>query len=91
MKLDAVPPGFEKMTAGELDYVNERTRAELAIWCERELRGLSPVRAQDMLINTEKVAHDPFVRWAVYKGWLSKDFTKVLSAGYKTAAAFLRR
>jgi hypothetical protein len=76
------------MTKAEEDFLAERTRYLLAhVWCTAQLEtGNMP---------TAHKPHDKgqiYVEYAQKRGWLSKrEPLRVLSPGFKTAAAFLRR
>ena len=62
------------------------TRKLLVDWCAREIQG-EKILAVDPCFNASLV----YVEHAKLKGWVSKDGTKILSAGYQTAARFLKR
>jgi len=67
-------------TKGEQDFLVEYSRRRLVTWAAQE--------------QTAQTLGDQGTIWqkvAFHKGWLRKDGTGLTSAGYKTAAAFLRR
>ena len=72
-------------TKAQLDFINERTRWYMVKWCDY------------FMVTGERPEDDGkrkrLVYWesAMQKGWISKKGDKILSAGWKTAAAFLRR
>lgn len=69
------------MSKAEQDFVNEYTRRLLVQWCAYYLEhGEIPV-----------VGDNVFVDHAQNKGWISKKGDKILAAGFKTAASYLRR
>ena len=73
------------MNKSELDYIAERTRDLLATqWAHRQ------ILSQPALLPGELESLKPFVDHAVEKGWLNRK-GEVLSVGFKTAAAYLRR
>lgn len=69
-------------------FIDQMTRKLLVDWCDREVRELPPP------INPNPLCRDTgglYAEHAKLKGWVSKDGTKILSAGYQTAARFLKR
>lgn len=68
------------MTAAESEFVAEKTRDHLVRWAEQQVCGGSPV-----------IEEGPFRAFAIEKGWISSKEMKVLAAGFKVAAAYLRR
>jgi|TARA_Y100000310_G_scaffold175594_1_gene175645 hypothetical protein len=75
-------------TAGEKKFIHEQTRTLLIKWCHHQiLFGSMPTTngtAKDRAIEAVYVAH------AISKKWVSKDGTKVLSAGFTSAAGRLK-
>jgi hypothetical protein len=72
------------MTKAEEAFVDQMTRKMLVEWCESQvISGLPrfPVMPES----------NPFVQYAMKKGWVASSLLKVLSGGFTTAAAFLRR
>lgn len=74
-------------TQGEIAFIEQMTRKLLVEWCNRVV--LDDV---DFICLTT----DPYTEFALSKNWLSlKDPNlgsyKILSAGWKTATAFLKR
>jgi len=75
-----------KLTA-EQDFLNEMSRKLLVDWCHHAtITGSLP-----WANNPGMHIPQPYVDYAKSKGWLSKDGMKILTPGWKTAAAFLRR
>lgn len=77
-------------SAGEEAFINEMTRQFLVGWCHYQIsHGQLPhiLPALNSLAGWE----DPYVDFAVKKGWVSKGRDRILSTGWKTAAAYLRR
>lgn len=71
------------LNAGQKEFVNQMTRRCLVTWCDRELSGLSALPSD---------TNPLYIEHARLKGWLAKGETpRVLSAGWKTAASFLKR
>ena len=72
-------------SAAEEDFIKEMTRQRLVDWCHRTLQGALP--------NIQDDAEMIYLEYAQTKGWVSKDPKgfKILSPGWKAAAAFLRR
>lgn len=74
---------LEGKTKAELDFIKERARQYLLKWCDQQIQN-SP---------TLDFSGGPvYLEFAQAKGWVSKKVPlKILSTGFKTAAAFLRR
>lgn len=66
----------------EQTFIDRMTRVHLVKWAERQVRFGSPVVPEPYL--------EAFVDYAVDKGWLSKDGTKVLAKGFAVAASTLK-
>lgn len=77
---------YTNRSAGEEGFINEYTRKLLVQWCDFQVR-----TGRLAFDDPERVIWKPYVEYAQAKGWLSKDGTKILAPGWKTAAAFLRR
>jgi len=71
---------YTNRPAGEEAFLNEYTRTYLVHWCDIQIHG-----------GTLDMDASPYTEYAKARGWLSKDGTKILAPGWKTAAAFLRR
>jgi hypothetical protein len=72
------------MTKSEEAFVDQMTRKMLVGWCQYYIEtGMLP---SDLDPNKSV-----FVKHAIDKGWLASSLLKVLSKGFDTAAAFLRR
>lgn len=70
-------------TSGETQFIDQYTRRLMIEWCHSALTngtGMPAFRPTDALYRNH----------AIVKKWLNKD-GKVISAGWKTAAAFLKR
>jgi len=76
-------------------FINEYTRKLLAIWCDQTLRadaatgtvgltGTIPAGAEGRFLNS------PYTTHALAKGWVNKH-GKILAAGWRTAASFMKR
>ena len=74
---------FDGKTAGERDFLVEYTRRRLVVWAARLQTGMQTTFPPDEAQVWKDVA--------AHKKWLRKDGTDLTAAGYKTAAAFLRR
>lgn len=74
------------MNKSEQNFVDEMTRKMLVTWAHRQLhrRSIDPGCT---------ITDDPgiYLEYAIKKGWVSADGCRVLSKGFNTAAAFLRR
>ena len=74
-------------TKAELDYVKEYTRYLLAHkWCKN-----AAAYPEETYVDLEGGADKVFWTFAKSKGWISKRSFKPTAAGFKTAAAFMRR
>lgn len=77
-------------TAGETEFINQRARSLMVDWCDWAV--LNPG-------TPLKVTDNPYTRFAVEKKWLSlkglpqggQIEVRILSAGWATAARFLKR
>lgn len=72
------------MTAAEEKFVHEYTRSLLVGWCHRCLYHGS-------LGLGWTGEHALYLKHAQEKGWVNKDGTKVLAAGFTAAAGMLKR
>lgn len=83
----------DELSQGEAQFLDQYTRKMMVSWCNDAL--MSPIR----LVSIVGAETNPYVQYAVTKKWLgkSRDYAedpsiyRVLSAGWKTAAAFLKR
>ena len=75
-------------SAGERKFIHEQTRTLLIKWCHHQvLFGTMPTNngtAKDKAVEAVYVAH------AISKKWVFKDGTRVLSAGFTSAAGRLK-
>lgn len=79
---------MENLTAGQKAFLDQMTRKLMVDWCDLAVRTSSPY-----------IAGTPMSRYldhAVTKKWLSAkdpetDDHRILSAGWETAARFLKR
>lgn len=73
-----------KALSGEQDFVAEMARTRLVEWADRQVRRASPV-----------IAHEDqgtaYLEHAAVKGWVTSRLDGVTAAGFKAAAAYLRR
>lgn len=83
-----------KISAGEKTFIDQRTRQLMVSWCD------SAIRAKTVPLVRLLDDHDVYIKHAIAKGWLSSKSTehhhetavyRILSIGWKTATAFLRR
>lgn len=65
---------------GEQAFIHEYTRDLLVEWADKCIR-------HGDIPSTSVEGASVYVKHAISKGWLSKDGTKVTSAGYASAAA----
>ena len=67
--------------ATEQKFTHEYTRQCMIEWADHQLRvGRLPTSAEE-----------PYLSYAVSKGWVSKDLSRVLAAGFTVAASQLKR
>lgn len=71
--------------SGEEDFLAEMTRKHLAEWADRQVRQVAPP------VPDDQPALGPYIDFAVQKGWTAAKGGRVTAAGFKVAAAFLRR
>ena len=71
------------MTKAEEGFVDQMTRKMLVDWCLLYL--------EHGVLPSDLMPENVFVAYAIEKGWVNTPLTKVLSTGFNTAAAFLRR
>jgi len=85
-------------------FVDQMTRKLLVDWCDQEIQELRlscnpmppPNAAQSDPMSAAfdapyKCKISPYIGHAMSKGWISKDGSKILAAGWATAARFLKR
>jgi hypothetical protein len=76
---------MSQRTKGEIDFINEKTRALLGEWAHTQV-------VTGELPPSDLEGLEPYIEHALSKGWLSKKSPhRVSSGGFKVAAAFLRR
>jgi hypothetical protein len=67
-------------TASETEFINQKTRELMVEWCRQAVVGLPTFAVQDQV----------FVEFAKSKKWINAE-GRILSAGWDTAARFLKR
>ena len=83
----AGPVIVDGRTKAEIDYVNQYTRYLLAHkWCKN-----ASANPDDKCADCCAAGDEVFWEWAKKKGWISKRNFGPTAAGFKTAAAFMRR
>lgn len=87
---------FDQFTANEQDFIDQFTRRAMVDWCHRAIKNENAEATITLDVNL----HMPYVGYAVSKKWLSVKAVgqdggtttyRVLSAGWQTAARFLKR
>lgn len=69
-------------TEAEKGFIDQYTRSLMVDWAKAHVAG-------DLRIGSEQ---EPYLSFAIGKGWVSKkEPYKVLSTGFTVAAAYLRR
>lgn len=84
MKPTSPKPKAAKSLTGEQDFIAEMARRRLTEWADRQVRSLSPTIPPEDL-GTAYLDH------AASKGWVTATRSGLTSAGFKVAAAYLRR
>lgn len=79
------PKPFDKYTVAQQKFIDQYTRKLCVVWC-------------DFYLNFDRMPEDDgtgraavYVEYAKSKKWITQDGSAVLSAGWQTAAAFLKR
>ena len=75
-------------TAGEQEFINQKTRELMVNWCHLSVIGASTAHGFADLANPDLAI---YLEFAKSKKWISMDGTRILSAGWDTAARFLKR
>jgi hypothetical protein len=72
-------------TKGQLDFIDQHTRKLMVNWCDHALHtGTIP---KDNGTGRGII----YLQYAIKKKWIAADGTRVLAAGWSTAARFLKR
>lgn len=80
---ETLPAKPKKALSGEQDFIAENTRLCLVRWADRQCRGfITAVEEEDK--------GSVYFTYAVSRGWLTSK-EEVSAAGFKVAAAYLRR
>jgi hypothetical protein len=66
----------------EQEFINQKTRELMVGLCDQQVKG------QALDGSAENTVYWDFAR---SKGWISKDGSRVLAAGFDTASRFLKR
>lgn len=69
----------------ETDFIDQYTRRLMVELCKAQVTYGDPFKGLD----SSSIQH--FIEHAVAKKWLAKDRSRVLAAGWATAARFLKR
>lgn len=84
MSTPTKPKISPKALSGEQDFVAEMARAHLVEWADRQVRRISPVVPSEDQCTA-------YLEHAAVKGWVTSRHDGVTAAGFKVAAAYLRR
>ncbi len=76
------------MTKAETNFVDQMTRKMTVAWAHGAICGKDVTNS---VPASQAAQQGPYVEYAQTKGWVSKDGSRILAVGFKTAAAFLRR
>ena len=80
-------------TKGELEFIDQMTRKLMVEWCHEVVQhGILPWVAQTSQAPkglSYLLRH--YIDYAAKKKWISADKSKILAAGWATAARFLKR
>lgn len=72
-------------TKGQLEFIDQYTRKLLVKWCDTQLH------TGEMPTDNGTGRGVLYLQYATKKKWVSADGTRVLAAGWATAARFLKR
>jgi len=87
---------WNNRTAGEQDFIHQQTKHLTVVWANRQLQSeaecLLPTEALTHGITFKFLPHEAlFVEYARTKGWISKVKDALTAAGFKQAAAVLKK
>ena len=74
-----------------LDFIDQNTRRMLVDWAHHEVAAGEPVELQPCSPSPCAYGQEVYVAYAIDKGWLVKDGSRVSAKGFAVAASFLRR
>ena len=79
----------ENRTAGQREFIDQKTRELMTVWCHKVIQGLSLTdEGKPWPHDLENVV---YFQHAKDKGWINDAGTKILSPGWDTASRFLKR
>jgi len=77
-------------TEGEKEFIDQMCRKMLVDLCDEAIRNPGKI----VFVKEEANCHvptQPYFDHMMAKGWVSKDGSRILAAGWATAARFLKR
>lgn len=77
---------FNERPAKEQDFIDQMARKLMVEVCDRVVTFPDAPKS-----NWHMELPEPYFTYAISKKWISADGSKVLSAGWDTAARFLKR
>ena len=84
----------DDFTAGQAKFIDQYTRKLMVQWCHETLQMNRSLVARPGGLQAPAFGLDRdnvYVQYAISKKWVSAKDDKILSAGWATAAAFLKR
>jgi len=85
---------IRELSKSEQLFIDQMARKKMVTWCDDALNtGFTrqPIMTACILPGNDPPCPDVYLYHAITKGWVSKDGTKILAAGWETAARFLKR
>ena len=80
------------MTKAEQTFIDQYTRKLLIDWAHHQLSAPeTPFRLETCGPSECAYGHQIYINYAMSKGWVSKDGTRVLAKGFTVATAAVKR
>ena len=73
------------------DFIDQYTRKLLVGWSHHEVAADTPVELEECGPQQCAYGYRVYVEYAINKGWLVKDGSRVSARGFSVAGSFLRR
>jgi len=77
-------------TAGETEFIDQMSRKMMVELCDEAIRNPGKMTFAVEEANCHVVTQ-PYLEHMMSKGWVAKDGSRILAAGWATAARFLKR
>jgi len=86
----------EKLSKGEQLFLDQMTRKKMVEWCSKDLEfehlyGRNYKDEEFERFERNEESEGIYLEYAKQKKWISGDGTRILAAGWTTAARFLKR